>query len=105
MVIGSPGGPRIITTTLLSIINVIDYGMDIQASVSAPRFHHQWIPNKIRVEPDIPADVLEGLRLRGHKVETSSRNWSSAQGIVYQEESGRYFGGTDPRGDGLAVAP
>ena len=105
MVIGSPGGPRIITTTLLSIINVIDYGMDIQASVSAPRFHHQWIPNKIRVEPDIPADVLKGLRLRGHKVEASSRNWSSAQGIVYQEESGRYFGGTDPRGDGLAVAP
>lgn len=105
MVIGSPGGPRIITTTLLSIINVIDYGMDIQAAVSAPRFHHQWFPNKIRVEPDIPADVLEGLRSRGHRVEISSRNWSSAQGILYEEESGRYFGGTDPRGDGLAVAP
>ena len=47
MVTGSPGGPRIISTTLLSIVNVIDFGMDVPEAVSAPRFHHQWVPDEI----------------------------------------------------------
>jgi gamma-glutamyltranspeptidase/glutathione hydrolase len=105
MVTGSPGGPRIITTTLLSILNVIDYGMDVSAAVSAPRIHHQWIPDKLFVEPTIPEDVLEGLRRRGHNVEVSQRNWSAAEAIVLDAESGWQMGGSDPRRDGLAAGP
>jgi gamma-glutamyltranspeptidase/glutathione hydrolase len=103
MVTGSPGGPRIITTVLLSILNVIDYGMDVQESMSAPRFHHQWVPDKLFVESAIPEDVIDGLRRRGHSVEVSARNWSSAQAIVIDPETGWHTGGTDPRSDGLAL--
>jgi len=103
MVTGSPGGPRIITTTLLSILNVVDYGMDVQEAVSAPRFHHQWIPDQLLVEPAIPVDVIEALRRRGHRVEVSKRNWSSAQAIVVDPASGRHLGGSDPRDDGIAL--
>jgi gamma-glutamyltranspeptidase/glutathione hydrolase len=103
MVTGSPGGPRIITAVLLSILNVIDYGMDIQEAVSAPRFHHQWVPDVLFVERAIPEDVVQGLRRRGHAVEVSPRNWSSAQAIAIDPESGWQMGGTDPRSDGLAL--
>jgi len=103
MVTGSPGGPRIITTTLLTILNVVDYGMDVQEAVSAPRFHHQWVPDQLLVEPETAADVLEALRSRGHRVEVSKRNWSSAQAIVVDPASGRHLGGSDPRSDGVAL--
>jgi gamma-glutamyltranspeptidase/glutathione hydrolase len=103
MVTGSPGGPRIITTTLLTILNVVDYGMDVQEAVSAPRFHHQWVPDQLVVEAAIPADVIQALRSRGHRVEVSERNWSSAQAIVVDPASGRHLGGSDPRSDGVAL--
>jgi gamma-glutamyltranspeptidase/glutathione hydrolase len=51
MVLGTPGGSRIITTVLLTILNVIDYGMDVQEAVDAPRFHQQWMPDATNVEP------------------------------------------------------
>ncbi|MBW2245197.1 MAG: gamma-glutamyltransferase [Deltaproteobacteria bacterium] len=104
MVTGSPGGPRIITTTLLSIVNVIDYGMDVQEALNFPRFHHQWVPDRLLVEPATPADVVEALRARGHNVEISKRNWSSAQAIVV-EPDGLHLGASDPRGDGRAQGP
>ncbi len=103
MVTGSPGGPRIITTTLLTILNVVDYGMDVQEAVSAPRFHHQWMPDRLLVEAAVPADVVEALRKRGHRVEVSERNWSSAQSIVVDPATGRHTGGSDPRSDGVAL--
>ena len=103
MVTGSPGGPRIITTTLLTILNVVDHGMDIQEAVSAPRFHHQWVPDRLLVEPAVPVDVIEALRSRGHRVEVSERNWSSAQAIVVDPATGRHTGGSDPRSDGVAL--
>jgi gamma-glutamyltranspeptidase/glutathione hydrolase len=105
MVTGSPGGPRIISTVLLTLLNVIDYGMDVQAAVSAPRFHHQWLPDRLFVEPDVPADVVRGLERRGHAVEVSERHWSAAQAIVVDPETGWHLGGSDPRRDGLALGP
>jgi gamma-glutamyltranspeptidase/glutathione hydrolase len=102
-VTGSPGGPRIISTTLLTIINTIDYGMDPQQAVSASRFHHQWIPDKLYVEPATPDDVIEALRKRGHTVEVSARNWASAEAIAIDPETGWHTGGSDPRRDGLAL--
>ncbi len=109
MVTGSPGGPRIITTTLLTILNVIDYGMNVQEAVASPRFHHQWLPDRLLVEPEFPADVVDALRARGHNVEVSDRRWSSAQSIVIEggvdgEGSERLItGGSDPRADGVAL--
>ena len=103
MVSGSPGGPRIISTTLLTLVNVIDYGMDVSQAVSFPRIHAQWVPAQVVLEPAIPEDVREGLRRRGHELEISPRNWSSAQSIVVDPKSGLHTGGTDPRSDGLAL--
>lgn len=103
MVSGSPGGPRIISTTLLTILNVVDWGMDPQAAAAAPRFHHQWDPDRLRVEPEIADEVIEALRARGHEVERSGRHWSAAEVIVLDPGSGLHLGGTDPRTDGGAI--
>ena len=103
MVTGSPGGSRIISSTLLSVLNVVDYGMNVKQAVSAPRFHHQWEPDKLFVEPATPADVVEALRARGHEVEVSRRNWSAVEAIWVDPETRRHYGGNDPRRDGLAL--
>jgi gamma-glutamyltranspeptidase/glutathione hydrolase len=101
-VTGSPGGPRIISTTLLSVLNVIDFGMDAQEAVSAPRVHHQWIPDRLFVESDVPADVVENLRRRGHEV-VVGEPWSAAEAVWIDPETGWRRGGSDPRRDGLAL--
>ncbi|MEE9608937.1 MAG: gamma-glutamyltransferase [Myxococcota bacterium] len=103
MVTGSPGGPRIITTVLLTLLNAIDFGMNVEQAVAAPRFHHQWVPDVLTVEPAIPADVVENLRRRGHRVEVSKRNWSAAEAIAIDLETGWHTGGSDPRRGGLAL--
>jgi len=103
MVTGSPGGPRIISTTLLTVLAVIDHGRDAQAAVSAARVHHQWIPDKVNVEPGVPAGVVRGLEERGHEVARAATAWSSAQVIVVDPATGRLTGGSDPRSDGMAA--
>ena len=103
MLTGSPGGPRIITTALLTLLYVVDFGLDVQEAVAAPRFHHQWRPDVLRLEPDFPRDVVRALEARGHPVEVSKRHWSSAQAIVRDPETGLLWGGSDPRADGLAA--
>lgn len=103
MVTGSPGGPRIISTTLLTILNVVDWKMDPQAAVSAARFHHQWDPNLLEVEPGVASEVVEALKARGHEVLRSGRSWSAAEVIVVDPDSGLHYGGSDPRTDGAAV--
>ena len=79
--------------------------MDVSEAVSAPRFHHQWLPDELIVERAIPADVLDGLRERGHRVVVAERNWSSAQAIVIDPKTGWHLGGSDPRSDGAALGP
>jgi gamma-glutamyltranspeptidase/glutathione hydrolase len=99
----SPGGPRIISTTLLTVLGVVDFGMTVSEAVAAPRFHHQWVPDRITVEPAIAADVVEALRRRGHEVVVSPRNWSAAEAIVVDAQTRQHLGGNDPRRDGLAL--
>lgn len=69
LVLGSPGGPTIITTVANILINVVDFNLDIQQAVNAPRFHHQWIPDQLRMERNrFSPDTIELLQSRGHEV-------------------------------------
>jgi len=81
LVTGSPGGSRIITTTLETIINVLDYNMDIQSAVDSPRIHHQWLPDTVYYESNsLSKDTEEALLRRGYTL-TPHAAWGSAQSI------------------------
>jgi len=95
LVTGSPGGSRIITTTLQVIMNVIDHRLNIQAAVNAPRIHHQWLPDEIRIEQGISPDTLALLERMGHQVVQKSA-MGAIQSIM-RDESGKFYGGADPR--------
>ena len=71
LVLGAPGGPRIVTAVLQVLLNVIDFHMNIQDAVDAPRFHHQWKPDKLYLEPGISPDTVALLQARGHQVDYS----------------------------------
>jgi len=109
MVIGSPGGSRIITITLEAILNVIDFGMDISQAVNAPRIHHQWQPDKIYLEPyTLSPDTIRSLIAMGHTLDDGSgpTQWGQAAGILVGGKSladiekgggARYYGAMDSR--------
>ncbi len=99
LVAGSPMGPFIITTVLQTLLNVIDFGMNIQEAVSAPRFHHQWRPNRLYLEPEHPRDVVRRLEARGHPVHVSEFRFGAAAAILRDPETGILWGGADPRRD------
>ncbi len=94
LVTGSPGGSRIITTTLQVLMNVIDHDMNIQSAVSAPRMHHQWLPDEIRVESGFSPDTLKLLEQRGHVISLEPA-MGAAQSIVIDNDV--FYGGADPR--------
>ncbi|HEY5453784.1 MAG TPA: gamma-glutamyltransferase, partial [Polyangia bacterium] len=73
VVVGAAGGPTIITSTAQVFMNVVDWKLDAQAAMVAPRIHHQWFPEMLGVEPEIGADVIAGLGKSGHKVKTFPR--------------------------------
>lgn len=95
LVAGSPGGSRIITTTLQVIMNVIDHRLNVQAAVNAPRIHHQWLPDEIRIEEGISPDTVRLLAGMGHTVNEKS-SMGAIQSIMIVED-GTMFGGADPR--------
>ena len=108
--IGSPGGPTIINTVLHVIVNVIDFGMDMQEAIDAPRFHHQWLPDviyweKFGVNPDTRA-VLEKMGHTFRDIPGASRNAPSdigdAHGVMI-DATGMRLGASDPRLGGVAV--
>jgi gamma-glutamyltranspeptidase/glutathione hydrolase len=106
MVTGSPGGRTIINTVLLTILNVVDFGMNAQEAVDAGRFHHQWLPDRITVERNqFSPDTIALLKSRGHDVrETSAQG--VAEVIVFDPRNNVLEGGVDRRGaDGSAAAP
>lgn len=97
MVTGSPGGSRIITITLETILNVVDHGMDIQAAVDAPRFHHQWLPDVVYVEPRaLSPDTRRRLEAMGYAFETDDP-WGAAEAILVDPETGMLTGASDNR--------
>lgn len=103
LVLGSPGGPRIISTVANILMGVLDYGLDIQQAVNAPRFHHQWQPDILYMEKfGVSPDTVRLLEARGHKVKQSSY-WSDGECIAVDPESGDLLGAPDGRNGGKAV--
>ena len=105
LVAGSPMGPLIITTVLQTLLNVIDFEMDVQQAVSTPRFHHQWRPDLLRLEPEHPRDVLEALREMGHPAEFGDFHFGAAAVVTRDREQPIFWGAADPRRDSAAAGP
>ncbi|HKC49262.1 MAG TPA: gamma-glutamyltransferase [Myxococcota bacterium] len=102
-VVGSPMGTLIITAVLQALIDSVDFKLDPLRAVSAPRFHHQWMPDQLMVEPGHPKDVLDKLREWGHDVQPSPYPMGAVQLIARDPASGTWLGATDPRRDGAAL--
>lgn len=97
MVTGSPGGSRIITIALSTIQNVIDYGMNVQQAVDAPRTHMQWLPDQVQYEPGaFTGAAMQALRAMGYSFKEIS-SWGSAQAVVVDPKTGVRYGGSDRR--------
>ncbi len=110
LVLGSPGSSKIITTVANLLMGVIDYGMNIQEAVDAPRFHNQWLPDVLNVEQWFSLDTVEALRKMGYNVQFGlhdgdnfSPYWSDAECIAIDPQSGERLGASDYRHNGKAV--
>ncbi|WJR78482.1 gamma-glutamyltransferase [Bradyrhizobium sp. NP1] len=101
LVTGSPGGSRIISTVLQVIVDVLDYRMDVAAAVSAPRLHHQWMPDEVRVERGFPEPVLAQLKAMGHAIVEPMGQTSANSIAVIGDE---LVGAPDPRTRGAEAA-
>jgi gamma-glutamyltranspeptidase/glutathione hydrolase len=104
MVLGSPGSSKIITTVANVLMGVVDYGMNLQEAVNAPRFHNQWLPDVVSVEEWFSPDTVGTLGRMGYKVQIGlhdgqdvSPYWSDAECIAIDEKTGERLGATDGR--------
>ncbi len=102
LILGTPGGSRIISMVLLGILDYASSStFDVQKMVGAPRFHHQYLPDRIEVEPDgFDSEMLEQLSGLGHKVDIAKRRWGNMQAVFFDKKSGQTEVGNDPRGIG-----
>ena len=109
LVLGSPGSSKIITTVANVLMGVIDYGMNIQEAVNAPRFHNQWLPDVLNVERWFSPDTARMLQKMAYKVQFGlgengeSLYWSDAECIAIDPKTGERLGASDYRHDGKAV--
>jgi gamma-glutamyltranspeptidase / glutathione hydrolase len=105
LVLGSPGGPRIITIVANILIGVVDFSLDIQEAVNAPRFHHQWLPDEILAEDRLSPDTMKVLSSKGHKLklDRSWEDWGDGECIMIDPKTGERLGASDGRNNGKAV--
>lgn len=105
LVLGTPGGSRIISMVLLAIVDYVDGGTPtIGRLVGAPRYHHQYLPDRIEYEPGaFPAEWVEALRSRGYTVQEGRRRWGNMQAVFVDHASGEATAYNDPRGQGGAL--
>ena len=99
MALGSPGGPTIINTVLQVLVNVFDFGMNLQEAVDFPRIHHQWLPDELRMESGFPPGVVELLKARGHRIRIV-RSMGEVAAVL--RAGGWLQGAADPRSEGVA---
>ncbi|HET9410158.1 MAG TPA: gamma-glutamyltransferase [Candidatus Sulfotelmatobacter sp.] len=110
LVLGSPGSSKIISTVANVLMGVVDYGMNIQESVNAPRFHNQWLPDVVYVEKWFSPDTVNSLRQMGYTVQIGLHDgsevapyWSDGECIAIDESTGERLGAPDGRHNGKAV--
>jgi gamma-glutamyltranspeptidase/glutathione hydrolase len=96
-VLGTPGGARIITTVGNIFLSVAESGLNIQQAVDAPRFHHQYLPDKLYLEPGFSEETLNGLRAMGYMLDLRGRHWSNGECIAVNPKSGELEAGQDHR--------
>jgi len=101
LVTGTPGGSRIISAVLQIVVDVLDYKMDVAAAVAAPRVHHQWMPDVVRVERGLPQETLDALKAKGHEV-VEPLGQTSANSIAVTASG--VLGAPDPRTRGAEAA-
>lgn len=102
--VGARGGPRIISTVLQTVINMIDHDMNIQQAIDAPRVHHQWLPDEVFHEPfGLSQDTIKILEKLGHKMAANPAYIASATGIEIEQGTGVRLGAIDSRSDGEVV--
>jgi len=102
LVLGSPGGPTIITTVANALMGSVDYGMNIQQAVNAPRYHHQWMPDQVMLEAAFPEQDVAALEKMGHKIKRHNQ-WGDAECIAINPLTGERMGASDPRNNGKAI--
>lgn len=102
LVLGAEGGPTIITNVANMLMSVVDFGVDIQEAVNAPRFHHQWMPDELHLEDRISPDTVRLLKSKGHKI-AIERFWGDSECIAIDLKTGERLGASDGRHNGKAV--
>ncbi len=104
MALGARGGSMIITSVFQTLVNVIDFGMNIQEAVDAPRFHHQWLPDTLSFEKFcLPADVLDNLRQNGYALKQLDMPVGEVEALMIDPVGGWIYGGPDPHEGGVAA--
>jgi gamma-glutamyltranspeptidase/glutathione hydrolase len=104
MILGTPGGSTIITSVLQIILNVYEFDMDIQAAVSAARFHHQWLPDLIVFEPNqFEESLINALQQKQYQIKEEYSRIIGRVDAIHLSELGEISTGADPRGDDKAV--
>lgn len=103
LTVGAQGGPRIITTVLQTILNVVEHGMNIQQAVDAPRIHHQWLPDSVFFEADqLAPETVAALQVLGHQLQPVHYKLSEAEAILFEAELKQLTGAADSRYSGVA---
>jgi gamma-glutamyltranspeptidase/glutathione hydrolase len=102
LILGTPGGSRIISVVLLAILDYANRPqIDLQAMLRAPRYHHQYLPDRVEIEPEgFSRDWVERMQAKGHRVYEINRSWGNMQAIYIDKRSGRVEAASDPRGQG-----
>jgi gamma-glutamyltranspeptidase/glutathione hydrolase len=104
LAVGAAGGPTIITAVLEAIVNTIDFGMNLQEAIDAPRIHHQWLPDRIAYEPyGMAADVRDALVARGHRLADAPGSIARAHAVGTEPKTGMRLGAADSRSTGSAA--
>ncbi|HKA41207.1 MAG TPA: gamma-glutamyltransferase [Burkholderiales bacterium] len=100
LVLGAPGGPRIVSQVLLAILDYLEAPeVDLERIVRAPRYHHQWWPDRVEVEPEgFPAEWRAALEAKGHQLQSTARKWGNLQLVFKSKQTGMARAASDPRG-------
>lgn len=105
IVIGTPGGSRIISMVALAAINILDKGLDLQSAIDQPRYHHQYLPDVVQIEKEGQYDELSTIKEKGHKIKQLNRQYGDMHAASWKKEKGEFtlWAASDSRGEGESI--